>query len=145
MLDLGMIVLIGLIGGVAVGMQAPIAGAMGQRIGGTAGSFFVHLSGMILSGALLILRGGEKIRDWQTLPWYMLGAGIFGVILYQTINITLPRLGSTMTVALIIVGQLLVGIVIDHFGWLDVPAHPVDAARILGVVALLTGSYLIAK
>jgi bacterial/archaeal transporter family-2 protein len=139
------IILIGLIGGIAVGVQSPIAGAMGQRIGGTASSFIVHLSGAILSGMLLFLRGGEKIRDWQTLPWYMLIAGIWGVILYLTISVTLPRLGGTMVVTLIIVGQLLVGIVIDNFGWLSVPVHPISVARILGVGVLLAGAYLIAQ
>jgi transporter family-2 protein len=139
------IILIGLIGGIAVGIQSPIAGAMGQRIGGTASSFIVHLSGAILSGMLLFLRGGEKIRDWQTLPWYMLIAGIWGVILYLTISVTLPRLGGTMVVTLIIVGQLLVGIVIDNFGWLSVPVHPISVARILGVGVLLAGAYLIAQ
>ncbi len=139
------IVLIGLIGGIAVGVQSPIAGAMGQRIGGTASSFIVHLSGAILSGMLLFLRGGEKIRDWQSLPWYMLIAGVWGLILYLTISVTLPRLGGTMVVTLIIVGQLLVGIVIDNFGWLSVPVHPISVARILGVGVLLAGAYLIAQ
>ena len=53
-------ILAGLAGGMAVGIQSPLAGAIGQRVGGTASSFIVHLSGMILSGALLTLRGGEK-------------------------------------------------------------------------------------
>jgi transporter family-2 protein len=58
-----LVILFGLIGGAAVGIQSPIAGAMGQRIGGTASSFIIHLSGMILSGVFLFVRGGEKIRD----------------------------------------------------------------------------------
>jgi transporter family-2 protein len=138
-------VLIGLIGGAAVGIQSPIAGAMGQRVGGTASSFIVHLSGMLLSALLLFFRGGENIREWSRLPWYMLGAGIFGLILYQTIYFTLPRLGGTMMVTLIITGQLLVGILIDHFGWLDVPVHPVNATRILGIFLLLAGGYFISR
>lgn len=40
-------ILAGLAGGVAVGIQSPLAGAIGQRVGGTASSFIVHLSGMI--------------------------------------------------------------------------------------------------
>lgn len=137
--------LIGLLGGFAVGVQSPIAGALGQRVGGTAGSFIVHLSGALLSGLLLLVIGGEKIRLWRTLPWYMLGAGIFGLILYQTISYTLPRLGSTMMVTLIIIGQLLVGMTIDHFGWLGVPVHPVSANRLIGVALLLIGGFLIAR
>lgn len=145
MSDYLLIIIIGLIGGVAVGFQSPIAGAIGQRLGGTASSFIVHLSGMILSGLLLILRGGENIRDWHSLPWYMLGAGIFGVILFQTISVTLPRLGGTMVITLIIVGQLTVGVLTDHFGWFGVTVRPIDATRLIGVVVLFIGGYLIAK
>lgn len=138
-------IIIGLIGGVAVGIQSPMAGAMGQKVGGTASSFIVHLSGAILSGVFLFVKGGEKIRDWHTLPWYMLFAGIFGLILYQTISVTLPRLGSTMMITLVIIGQLLTGMVIDHFGLMGVAVRPIDLSRILGLVVLLAGGYLISR
>jgi len=144
-MDIALIIVIGLIGGVAVGLQSPMAGIIGQKLGGTASSFIVHLGGMVLSAILLVARGGENIQDWKTLPWYMLGAGVFGVILYQTISVTLPRLGSTMTIMLIIVGQLLVGVLIDHFGWMGVAQHPITWTRALGVLVLLVGGYLIAR
>lgn len=145
MLEYVLTILAGLVGGVAVGVQSPIAGAMGQRIGGAAGSVVVHLSGLIFSVALLALRGGERIREWASLPWYMLASGIFGLILYQTITLTLPRLGSTMMLALIIVGQLGVGVLIDHFGWFGVPVRPLGLTRVVGVAVLLLGGYLIAR
>ncbi len=145
MLDYWMIILIGLVGGVAVGIQVPIAGAMSERIGGTASSFIVHLSGAVLSGALLFLRGGEKIREWQSLPWYMLIAGLWGLVLYLTISVTLPRLGGATVIMLVIVGQLIAGAIIDHFGWLSVPVHPISVTRILGIGVLLVGGWLIAR
>jgi len=140
-----LVILAGLIGGISVGLQAPISGAMGQRVGGTAASFIVHFSGLLLSGLLLFLRGGEKIREWHTLPWYMLGAGVFGVILYVTMSITLPRLGGTMVITLIIIGQLTMGILVDHFGWFGVPVHPVSLGRLAGLLLLLLGGFLIAR
>jgi transporter family-2 protein len=139
------VILVGLLGGVSVGLQAPIAGAMGQKLGGAAGSFIVHLGGAILSGVLLLFRGGERIRDWSTLPWYMLGSGFFGLILYLTISYTLPRLGSATMVALIIIGQLLMGILIDQFGWFGVQPHPVSGGRIIGLLLLMAGGYLISR
>jgi transporter family-2 protein len=144
-MQIWLVFLIGLIGGAAVGLQSPIAGAMGQRLGGIASSLIIHVSGAIFSGLFLFLRGGEKIKDWPTLPWYMLFAGVFGLILYQTINVTLPRLGSTMMVVLIIIGQLLVGMIIDHFGLLGVTTRHIDLTRAIGIVVLVLGAYLIAK
>jgi transporter family-2 protein len=145
MLEFGLVILVGLIGGMAVGVQSPIVGAMGQKIGGTASSVIVHLSGFILSLILLVFRGGEKIRDWNTLPWYMLGAGFFGLVLYQSINVTLPRLGATTMLVLIIIGQLLTGVLLDTFGWLGVTARPIELSRVIGIIVLVFGGYLVIK
>lgn len=145
MLQTLVVILIGLVGGVAVGFQGPIAGAMGQRIGGTASSLIVHVGGAVISALLLAFRHGENIQAWKSLPWYMLIAGIFGVILYQTINVTLPRLGSTVMVMLIIIGQLGIGILIDHFGWLGVPVHPISLNRVIGLLLLLAGGFFISR
>ncbi|NPV77174.1 MAG: hypothetical protein HPY59_12485 [Anaerolineae bacterium] len=82
----------------------------------------------------MILCDGERVLDWSTLPSYMLGAGIFGLILYQTINITLPRLGATNMLVLIIVGKLLTGVLLDTFGWFGITACPLDAMSIIGMV-----------
>jgi len=144
-MNIWLVILIGLIGGVAVGLQTPLAGAITGRLGSTAGSFVIHLSGLIFSGLFLIVRGGEKVKDWVTLPWYMLCVGFFGLALFLTINVTFPRLGSTMMVVLIIVGQLMVGVLIDHFGLLGVTVRPFDLSRAAGILVLVAGAYLISK
>jgi len=145
MLNTLVIILIGLVGGAAIGFQSPLAGVISQRLGGTAGSLFVHLSGALFSAALLLLRGGENFRSWRNLPWYVFTVGVFGLILYQTIAVTLPRLGSATMITLIIIGQILVGMLIDHFGWLGMTVHPISFTRVLGVLLLILGGYLIAR
>jgi bacterial/archaeal transporter family-2 protein len=140
-----LLLVIGLLGGVAVGLQSPIAGAMSARVGGAASSFIVHLSGAIISGLLLLLRGGENITQWRTLSWYMLGSGAFGVVLYLTLSYTLPRAGATIAVLCIIVGQLVTGIAIDTFGLFGVVPRPLDGVRLLGLAMVLGGTYLIVR
>ncbi len=78
-------------------------------------------------------------------PWYMLASGVFGLILYLTITQTLPKLGATSAVLLIIVGQLLAGMVIDHFGLFDLPIRSIDLSRLLAAVLLITGAYLMVR
>ncbi len=145
MLEIIVTAIVGVIGGLSVGMQGAIAGAMSERVGGTASSFIIHVSGAFLSGLLLFARGGEHIQNWQSLPWYMLGAGVFGVILYLTLGQTLPRLGATPALMLIIIGQLSMGMLIDQFGWFGVPVHTVDLTRGLAACLLLAGGYLILR
>ncbi len=145
MIEVALVLFIGLFGGFAVGAQGAISGAMSQRIGGAAGSFVIHLGGTIASLLLLLSRKGENIEEIGTLPWYMLGAGIFGVILYLTLGQTIPRFGATVAIALLIIGQLLSSIIIDHFGLFNLPVHSIDLTRILGVVVLFAGVYLIIK
>lgn len=145
MIETILVVAIGLIGGVAVGTQAPIAGAMGQRIGGASSSLIVHLGGAIASLLLLIGRRGEQIEGWRTLPWYMLGCGAFGLVLYLSLNHTIPRVGATAAIAMLIVGQLLAGIVIDHFGAFGLATRALDTGRIAALALLLAGAYLMVR
>lgn len=137
-----LLVLIGIIGGMAVGIQGPLAGAMSQRVGGAVSSLAIHVSGALFSAVLVLARGGERLQNWRQVSWYMWGAGIFGVILYLTLSATFPRLGATVSLTCIIVGQLAAGLVLDHFGFLGV-ARPIDLSRLLGMGVVLSGAYLI--
>jgi transporter family-2 protein len=136
---------LGVLGGIAVGLQSPIAGALAQRLGGAAGSLIVHISGAVLSGLLLLLRGGENIRDWRTVPPYMLGAGALGVVLYLTLSYTLPKLGAAAALTLIIVGQLVMGALIDHFGWFGAAVRPLDGGKLLAMLLVIAGAYLLIR
>lgn len=140
-----MIVAIGLIGGIAVGTQAPIVGAMGQRVGATSSSLIVHAGGAVASLLLLIIRRGERIHEWHNLPWYMLGCGAFGLVLFLSLSHTVPRVGATTAITLVIVGQLVAGMVIDHFGIFDLPTRALDPNRIMAAALLLTGAYLMVR
>ena len=139
------IVAIGLMGGVAVGTQAPIAGAMGQRIGGASSSLIVHLGGAVASLLLVMARSGELIHEWRTLPWYMLGCGAFGLVLYLSLSHTIPRVGATTAITLLLVGQLLAGLVIDQFGAFGIEVRTIDLNRIVAVTLLLAGAYLMVR
>ena len=145
MLDLGLLLAIGILGGVAVGLQSPIAGAISERVGGTASSLIIHLSGAFLSGVLLVARGGEQLSNWRSLTWYMWLGGFFGVVLSLTLSVTFPKLGATSALVLIIIGQLFTGMAIDTFGWLGVPARAFDPMRLVGALVVVAGAYLILR
>lgn len=145
MIEIAVVIIIGLIGGVAVGTQGAIAGGMSQRIGGAASSVVIHAGGLVASLLLLFARGGEQISEWRSLPWYMLGSGVFGLILYLTLSQTIPKLGATAAITLIIVGQLTASIIIDHFGVFETPIRHMDWNRAFAVVLLVSGAVLVVR
>jgi transporter family-2 protein len=71
--------------------------------------------------------------------------GILGAF-FVTATVTLvPRLGVALTFSLIIAGQMIVTLVIDHFGLLGVPMKEISAARIGGILLITLGVILIRK
>jgi len=60
-------------------------------------------------------------------------------------RVTILGLGATTAVALIILGQLSLGLIIDTLGLFDVPIKPLDGTRIAAIAFLLIGGYLITK
>lgn len=145
MLEQFLTFVIGIIGGIAVAIQTTIGNSIGGKLGGMASSFIVHFSGAFFSGLLLLLRGGENIRDIRVIPIWMYGAGLLGVILYWSIITTIPRIGVTTAVILITLGQLVASITVDHFGLFDVAVRQIDGNRILGVLLVLVGAYLVSR
>lgn len=54
-----------------------------------------------------------------------------------------PRLGPALYFGLLVAGQLLASLLLEHFGALGLDAHPVSLGRVAGAILLITGAALI--
>jgi len=140
-----LIILIGLAGGVAVGLQGPMASMIGQRLGIFESVFIVHLGGALIALLPLVFYGGGKLTQWRSVPWYVLGAGIFGLVVIGAISYMIPRVGVAASITTIVAGQLLVSMLLDHFGLLGAAERPLDLTRVLGMAVVLVGVWLTVK
>lgn len=140
-----LIILIGLAGGIAVGLQGPLASMISQRLGMLESVFIVHLGGMLVVLLPLLFMGGGKLSQWRQLPWYTLGAGAFGLVVISAISYTLPRVGVAAAIMTIVAGQLLVSAILDHYGLLGAMVRPLDTTRVLGLAVVMFGVWLTVK
>jgi transporter family-2 protein len=140
-----LIILIGLAGGIAVGLQAPMASIITQRLGTFESVFIVHLGGALLALLPLLVYGGGKLAHWKELPWYTLLAGGFGLVVIGAISYMIPHIGVAAAVITIVAGQLLVSTILDHFGWLGGMGRPMDLTRAIGLAVVLVGVWLTVK
>ncbi len=140
--SLVLIILIGLAGGIAVGLQSPLASIMTQRMGALESSFIVHSGGALISLIPLLIIGGGKVGQWRSVPWYALCAGFLGLVVLSAVSYTIPRIGVAAAIVSIVAGQILLSAVLDHFGWLGASVRPLDAPRLLGLGVVMLGVWL---
>jgi len=140
-----LIILIGLAGGVAVGLQSPMASMITQRLGLFESVFIVHIGGAVIALIPLLIYGGGKLSQWRSVPWYVLGAGVFGVVVIAAISFTIPRVGVAAAITTVVAGQILAGALIDQFGLLEAHLRPMDLTRAIGLVVVLFGVWLTVK
>ena len=139
------IILIGLAGGVAVGLQSPLASMISQRLGLFESVFIVHIGGALIALIPLLIFGGGKLAQWRSLPWYVLLAGIFGLVVIGSISYMIPRIGIAAAITTIVAGQLLVSIFLDHYGLLGSMERPLNLTRAIGLAVVMVGVWLTVK
>lgn len=140
-----LIILIGLAGGIAVGLQGPMASMISQRLGIFESVFIIHISGALIAIFPLLFSGGGKLAQWKQLPWYTLVAGAFGLIVISAISYMIPRVGVAAAIITVVAGQLLVSTILDHFGLLGAMGRTLDPTRALGLAVVLLGVWLTVK
>lgn len=95
--------------------------------------FLIVLS--VLTGSGIPLMNGSL----SSMPWWGYLGGIIGMICL-TINIFLfPILGSVQTVIIPMVGQILMSVIIDNFGWFYAKTSPLSLTKLLGIILVIAG------
>ena len=146
-MDRGVAVVLTAVVGGMVALQGPINSQLGKTIGNQQAAFFSFLTGTIILAVIAgLAKGGfGQIAEARNLSWYYLTGGVLGAIYVTTVLVTVRELGAGPVVAATIAGQLTAGVVIDQYGWLGVEKEPITAAKIVGIVLLATGVYLIVR
>jgi len=136
----GLTVLAGLAGSI----QVAVMGRFGGRIGVIEALTFATCIQLVLSlGILLVARlGPGGLADAFRAPAWMWLGGVMGLTVVFTITFAQPRIGATATIGILIAGQLVMGAVIDRFGFFGVDQIGISWPRALGIGLLGVGAAL---
>lgn len=109
-------------------------------------SFVSFLVGGIALGVFLIIaRVPVPALSSSSAPWYAWLGGLIGAVGVTTLTYLAPKIGALAMLSLVIFGQLVGSLIFDHFGLLGYVVRPVSVMRILGVLFLLCGMFLVNK
>ncbi len=140
------LVLFALAAGICVPTQAGINARLnlwtGSPVLAAAISFLVGtllLTGYVLAARLPL----PPLRTATEQPWWLWSGGALGAFFVAGTIYLAPRLGAANMLALILAGQMLGALALDHFGLLGYPLHPLSLGRAAGTILLIAGVLMI--
>lgn len=132
-----------LLAGILLSTEAAIGGALGENIGELEASLFVFSVGAaILFPAALVFQR-QSLATVLKLPKWELTGGFLGAFYLVLLLVSVNILGVGVSMVAVIIGQIFISIVIDHFGWLGIPKMRFDRNRLTAVVLLICALFLI--
>jgi transporter family-2 protein len=129
---------------VQVGLNATMRGHAGSSMAAALVNFAVGT--VFLAVAVAFGRGAfSGIAATSGAPWWAWCGGILGGLYVAASAAFGPMIGGATFLALIVAGQMLMALALDHYGWLGFPVRPVDAWRVGGAVLVIAGMFLLAR
>lgn len=120
-------------------------GLLTSKTGLVAVPFWVHLSGT-LPAFLFYLNDRRKTKVWihvlKTDPAAYLG-GIFGVFATMMIAYSVIRIGAFVMTLLLISTQLILSIIVDHYGLFGFERIPFSRQKAVAVCLILGGMVMV--
>lgn len=134
--------------GMLIPYQAAINGLLSSHLEHPLQASLFNFIGGALFLSLLLLLIQPALPAFDTLrriPWYLFAGGVLGVLFVTASLLAVPRIGGTAFLALMLTGQMMGALILDHFGLFEVPVQPVTVSRIAGVMLLGLGVYLVQR
>jgi len=143
-----LLLLVGLCAGGLVPIQGSINAHLSEGLNHPLQATFISFFGavLLLVVVLMVLNPAlPSLSQLSAIPPIYYTGGIYGVLFVTTLLVLTPHIGIASTVTATIVGQLILSVILDHFGLFGLARHPIGLSRLLGSAGLLVSLYLVQK
>ncbi|KAB7663414.1 DMT family transporter [Bacillus sp. B1-b2] len=138
-------ILFTLIGGITLSAQSSINGTLSQKAGTIETTFLTFLTGTMFLFIFIVFFGRGNILALLEAPKWQLSAAFLGTAYLLLTVIAVPKIGVIAANIAGIAGQLIIGVIIDHFGWFNSLVIEIDIKRVFAIIFMLLSLYFIYK
>ena len=131
--------------GIALSLQTPLNTQLREYLSSPLqAAFLSFLIGTVILAVMVIFQPEEKPSFSQLgqVPWFLWLGGLLGVYAISISIYTAPKMGFLTFSGVAIFGQLLMSMLLDHFGWLGTDKNPINWQRLLGGIIIFIGVLL---
>jgi bacterial/archaeal transporter family-2 protein len=110
-------------------------------------AFISFVVGTVALAILLLFSKNAlpELSQYSSIEWYKYLGGLLGAFVVTVTLIAVTRIGAGNMFVLIVAGQLITAVLMDHFGVLGMKHNPVTLQKLMGIGLLVAGAYLVNK
>lgn len=138
---------VGAVTGAMIALQSVINASLGRAVGSIGAVFVVGVVALVFVSVVVLLF--PRAVNFRGLPgpsqWYLYLGGFLSLFIVAAPVFLVPRIGAAATITAIVVGQLVMALAADQAGLFGNPRISTSLPRIIGVILLTAGAYLIVR
>lgn len=141
--------LLAVVSGALIPVQAASNAALSRTIQNNVpfSAMVLFFAAFVAATAVMLASGQSfpSIAELREAPWWSYSGGPIVAFYVLTITFLAPRLGVGTAISLIVAGQVIAALSIDHFGLLRSLTFQLTPTRIIGAALMIVGVYLALK
>lgn len=132
--------------GGCIALQAAANGSLRSAIGSPWHAAFFSICGTMITALAFMLVArppAPALSAVRGTPWWNWIGGPLGAMIVLTGAALISKLGSAAFISAFVGGQLILSLILDHFGWMDLPQQPITPGRLAGAAMVFGGVLLV--
>ena len=133
------------------GAFLPIQGGLNTKLGKAvanpvyASMFSFVIGALALISYIIVTRQTISWAGIKDAPNYIWLGGLLGAFYVTIIVLAFPILGPGLTFGLVVAGQMIVSVLLEHFNILVAQQNPISFMKVIGIVLVVAGVIIIRK
>ncbi len=132
--------LMGIIMSIYLPMNSSVSKYVGSSITANVTFFMVaFLTSIII---FLIFGQFDTVHKVKEVPIYLYLTGFISAFIVLGTTFLIPHIGARKFFILLIAGQILMAVVVSHFGVLESPKDPINMKKLIGAFLVIMGAII---
>jgi len=128
---------------VQAGLNARMGKAAANPVYASMFSFAVGMVALVLY--IVLTRQSVSWAGVKAAPLSLWAGGLLGAFYVTIIVLAFPKLGPGLTFGLIVAGQMLISVLLEHYNILVATPQPISFMKVLGVILIVAGVIIVRK
>ena len=130
--------------GIVMSIYLPMNSSVSKYIGSTITANVTFFSVALLTSIVIFISFGEfhSIYNIRDVPVYLFSTGFISAFIVLGMTFLIPHLGARRFFILGVAGQILMAVLVSHFGILESPRDAVTIKKLIGAFLVVFGAYI---